>query len=451
MKEDKILTNIDFSKWSKGHWSLFSSLLIGFFMWGVIASIAPLFYPSVNIVWFLIAPIIAQLIGDLGISLISDKKLGRKGTFFVTMGLYGSGALIIFLAATISYSYPSLLPSSSLTFIIIILAGIILADLGIEGEVPIALSYASETMPLKLRETMLVLLPNFDNVGAMFAALIAYLTYSISNSYIIELRTLGIVSIILVGIAIVIRYLTPESARWLLNKGKEFEAEKEIEKGYFESSEDENQVKILHVNKKTPFIIRFLFLAIIGVSQYLTYGLMAYIIADYYFKGATVDFIVFAANLGASVAGFVAAILIKNVGSKSFGFASFLGGTLTMVPIILLVTGILPFSMITFYGLLSANMFFSEFGWATRTIFEPVLMPTKSRAFYIGLIRVFPMLSYAASIQLTSSFTELQFVEFNLALWILGAIGAGLWFIDGYDTNYVPIEETSQEVLENKI
>ncbi|ARM74804.1 MFS transporter [Acidianus manzaensis] len=449
MKDNTILTNIDFSKWSKGHWSLFSSLLIGFFMWGVIASIAPLFYPSVNIVWFLIAPIIAQLIGDLGISFISDRKLGRKGTFFITMGLYGTGALIIFIASSISLAYPSLLSSSSLPFIIIILAGIILADLGIEGEVPTALSYASETMPLRLRETMLVLLPNFDNVGAMFAGLVAYITYSISNSYLIELRILGVLSLILVGVAIIIRYLTPESARWLINKGKEHKAEEEVKKGYFIL--EESREKIVHIDKKVPFPIRFLFLVLIAVSQYLTYGLMAYVIADYYFKGATVDFIVFVANLGASLAGLVAAGLVKFVGSKSFGFASFLGGTLTIIPIILLVTHIIPFSLITFYGLLFANMFFSEFGWATRTIFEPVLMPTSSRAFYIGLVRIFPMLSYAASVYLTSSFNELQFVEFNLALWILGAIGAGLWFTKGYDTNLVPIEETSQQTEKTSI
>ncbi|AWR95801.1 MFS transporter [Acidianus brierleyi] len=442
---DDSIKDVDFSKWSKAHWSLFSSLLIGFFMWGVIASIAPIFYPSVNAVWFLIIPILAQLAGDLGISALSDMKLGRRGTFFITMGLYGTGSLIIFITSSLASA--SLISSSSITFLAIIVLGIILADFGIEGEVPTSLSYAAETMPLKLRESMLVLLPNFDNVGAMVAALISYFTYSLSDSYLIELRTLGLLAIVLVGIALVMRYMTPESVRWLVKAGKEKDAEKEAKKFFV----PKNVSGIWHVPKKTSFLTRFLFLVIISVSQYLTYGLMAYIIADYYFKGATVDLIIFVANLGASVAGFIAAMIAGRLGSRKFALAAFSGGTLTMIPILFLVTSIIPFSIGIFYALLTANMFFSEFGWAVRTIFEPTLMPIKARAFYIGLVRVAPMLSYAASIQLTSSFSEIQFVIFNLILWLLGAGGSFMWFVKGYDTNMVPLEETSQEPLKENL
>jgi hypothetical protein len=170
--------DVDFSGWNASHWSLFVSIMVGFFMWGVIASIAPLFYPSVNAVWFLVVPILAQLAGDLGISALSDFKLGRRGTFFLTMGLYGIGSMIIFASSTAASM--SIISSSSPLFLILIVLGIVAADMGIEGEVPTALSYASETMPIKLREKMLVILPNFNNVGAMVAALVSYLTYSLS-------------------------------------------------------------------------------------------------------------------------------------------------------------------------------------------------------------------------------------------------------------------------------
>lgn len=73
-------------------------------------------------------------------------------------------------------------------------------------------------------------------------------------------------------------------------------------------------------------------------------------------------------------------------------------------------------------------------------------MPIKARAFLIGSVRIAPMLSYAASLELTSTFTEVQFVLFNLILWSLGAFASVMWFFKGYDTNLVPIEETSQEV-----
>ncbi|BDC18514.1 MFS transporter [Acidianus sp. HS-5] len=433
-------SEIDFSKWTKAHWSLFSSLAVGFFMWGVIASIAPLFYPCVHQVWFLIVPIIAQLAGDLLISRLSDIKLGRKGTFFLTMGLYGSGALIIFgvsqavLSKVISTSSPFFLP--------LVVLGIILSYLGIEGEVPTALSYAGETMPLSLRETMLVFLPNFDNIGAAVAAAVSFLTYYLSSSYIVELRTLGILAVVMVGFAVFMRYLTPESVRWLVKAGKKSVAEMEVRK-YFSPSKPVKERKEV---KEVPLSFRYAFLSIIGVSQYLTYGLMAYVIADYYFSGITVDEIILVANLGASVAGIIASFLIKYARTRKFAVFSFLGGTVTMIPILLLIARILPFTLSLFYALLLFNMAFSELGWATRTIFEPLLMPIKSRAFYVGLVRVAPMLAYAGSIYLTAGFSSTQFTLYNLALWGLGLGGSLAWYYKGYDTNLVPIEETAGDV-----
>ncbi len=435
---------VDFSKWTSSHWSLFTSLAIGFFMWGVIASIAPLFYPSVNQVWFLILPIVAQLAGDLGISALSDLKLGRKGTFFLTMALYGTGALLIFGASTLSIY--GVIPSSSSLFLALVTLGIVLGNLGIEGEVPTALSYASETMPLRLRETMLVLLPNFDNVGAMVAALIALITYNLSNSSLVELRFLGLFVMILVGVAIFVRYKIPESVRWLVKAGKKEKAEEELPKFAPEGKEEYSRV-----DKRVSLATRFAFLVIISISQYLTYGLMAYVIADYYFTGVTVDQVIFVANLGASIAGFLASALASRMASRFFSLFSFLGGTATMLLIVgyVLIPGLLasavPTLYTTFYVLLFLNMFFSEFGWAVRTIYEPTLMPIRARAFLIGLVRMFPMVSYAISIQLTSGFNELQFVEYNLGLWALGALGSTMWFLKGYDVNMVPIEQTSQE------
>nr|WP_155864433.1 MFS transporter [Acidianus infernus] len=415
---------------------MFSSLAVGFFMWGIIASIAPLFYPQVNQVWFLVVPIIAQLVGDLAISRLSDIRLGRKGTFFLTMGLYGTGALIIFGVSQAVVS--GIISSSSPVFLPLVVLGIVLGYLGIEGEVPTALSYAGETMPLSLRETMLVFLPNFNNIGAMVAAAISYLTYYLSSSYLLELRTLGILAIVMVGFAIVMRYLTPESVRWLVKAGKKEEAEKEIK--YFVA-------EVKHVIpggvNKVSLGFRYAFLSIIGVSQYLTYGLMAYIIADYYFHGIVVDEIVFIANLGASIAGIIASFLVKYIPTRKFAVLSFLGGTLTMIPILLLISGVVPFSLGMFYVILLFNMAFSELGWATRTVLEPLLMPIKSRAFYIGLIRVAPMLAYAGSLYLTSGFSATQFVIYNLGLWALGLGGSLAWYYKGYDTNMIPIEETA--------
>lgn len=440
--KDVILTSIDFSKWTRAHWSLFSSLAIGFFMWGIIGTIAPLFYPSIKAVWFLVVTIIASLIGDLVLSYLSDKRLGRKGVFFMTMSLYGVGSLIIFISSSISLYYPDLLSSSSIIFILIVLIGIILSNLGIEGEAPTALAYAAESMPLRVREFMLVFLPNFYNIGAMIAGLIGYITYSLSESYLVELRTLGIMTIILIGLGLSIRYFAPESVRWLIVVGKENKAKEEIIKGKF-MIENNKIISTVKITKKISFSARLLFLIIINISQLLTYVLISYVFPAYYFQGSSTSFMIFITNLGASIAGAIAAFIVKIIKIRLFTLISYIGGTLITIPIFLLVTNFISFSMITFYSLLLIYMFFSEFAWAATTILGPTLIPTNSRAFYNGLIRAFTMISYALSVQLTSSFNEIQFIEYNLVLWLLGTIGAMMWFIKGYDVNLTPLEETS--------
>ncbi|MEM0321403.1 MAG: MFS transporter, partial [Thermoprotei archaeon] len=158
---------VDAAKWGRPHWAIFASTSIGYLMWAVIGSLAYLFYPSVNAVWFLVAPVIGQLVGDLGLSYLSDRRLGRKTAFYVTMMLYGVGSLIIVLST-------ALISSAPYTPYLITL-GIVLGEIGVEGEVPVSLSYQAETMPLREREKILVLTPNFDNVGAALAAFVGFL------------------------------------------------------------------------------------------------------------------------------------------------------------------------------------------------------------------------------------------------------------------------------------
>ncbi|MDT7861743.1 MAG: MFS transporter [Saccharolobus sp.] len=431
---ERIFKLVDASKWSSIHSLMFASLAIGYFMWGVISSIAPLIYPSIKSVLFLLTPTFATVAGDLILPVFSDKRLGRKTTFFITMSLYSVGTLLLVLAAILSGFNTNNL--AKMPYIILIILGIILGIFGVEGEVPIMLSYTAEMMPLSYREMILVLSPNFDNIGAMIAALIGYLTYSLSNSFAIELLAISIVAILGIVTAIIIRLLLPESVRWLAVKGNIKRAEIEAERisKNLERVKEEDNIG----NKKLGLWGRYTFLALIGLSQYLTYGLMAFVVADYYFSQSEIPFIVFIANLGASISGFFAALLAKNLKTRKFTLISYLGGTISMIPIILLT---LNFNIAIFYALLFVNMLFSEFGWAVRTIYEPILMPNNIRAFMIGLIRLVPISAYAISVYLTSSFSLTQYLIFNLILWSIGGISSIVWYFKGIDTNYVPLEK----------
>jgi len=429
-----LFERIDNAGWTRPHWSVFVSLVIGFFMWGLIGSLAPLFYPSVHAAWFLILPILAQVGGDLGLPRLSDTKLGRKAVFFLTLMLYGAGSVLIAISV--------LFLSSNLVVIVI---GIVLAYIGVEGEVPTGLSYAAEIFPLRLREKMLVLIPNFDNFGAMVAASIGFVTFSLTNSSTVELEVLAIFAIALLIVALGVRYTIPESVRWLAYHGKSEKAEIEVQKFAPSQKVLANRVSAT-AGKKLGLVPRIVLLVVLGISQYLTYGLMTYIIADYYFTGNAVNFIVVVANAGAFAAGFVTLLIIRRLSVKSFSLLAYWGGALTMIPIFIVAYSIgnnLPL----FYGLLFLNVAFSEFAWAVRGILEPILMPSRNRAFLIGVIRLGPMLSYAASIYFTASFSLPQFVEYNAVLWVMGGAASLFWFLKGYNIEMVNLEDASASVI----
>jgi len=437
--DKKPLELVDKSTWTSVHTLMFLSLTVGFFMWGVIASLAPLIYSSINNVLFLLTPTFTTLAGNLILPFFSDNKLGRKTTFFITMGLYSAGTVLLIIAAVLAGFNTNDL--ANMPYLALITIGIILGVLGVEGEVPVMLSYTAEMMPLKYRDQMLILAPNFDNIGAMVAALIGYVTYSATNSFTIELLSIGLVALLGIITAIIIRLLLPESVRWLTVKGKVNEAEREAER----LAGKVNEVRENKTEKKVGLGFSYLFLALIGVSQYLTYGLMAYVVADFYFSGSTLAFIVFIANLGASIAGFIAAFIINKIRTRAFAVFSYLGGTLSMIPIILLTKN---FDLIMFYGLLAINMLFSEFGWATRTIYEPVLMPNNLRAFMIGLVRIVPVTLYAISVYTISVYLQnnlTSYLLYNLILWAIGGVASIIWYFKGIDVNFVSLEEVHGE------
>ncbi|BCU68147.1 MFS transporter [Sulfolobales archaeon HS-7] len=429
-----ITAKIDKAKWSKAHSFLFTSLSLGFFIWGVYATIGPLSYFQFKTILVFIIPPIATFLGTLIIPYISDIRLGRKNSYVITMSLYGLGAALIVAGAFFA---------KGTWLFTTIMAGIFLGTLGIEGEVPVGLAYAAETFPLKHREKALTLIPNFNNIGAAVISLIAYLIYQFTNSETIMMASLGIFTLIIVGITLIIRKFSPDSARWYIHKGKLEEAKKTV------SSLSEENTRVRENKVRVGLKTRILFLMLIGISQYLTYGLMAYVAPEFYqsqIPGSVASFSIFIANLAAGIAGLGIGLFIVMISSRVFGILSFLGGTITMIPIVLLATGVLPFSLSTFYILLSLNMAFSEFAWATRTIMEPLLMPTNARAFLIGVVRSAPIISYTISGYLTTALSWPQWTIYNLGLWGLGLAAVGYWFFKGYDTNYVPIEMTSEEI-----
>lgn len=328
----------------------------------------------------------------------------------------------------------------------------ILAEIGVGGEEPPALAATTELMPYNYRGAMLVLITNFDNIGAAIAA--AILLIALMNSTQLSATWTMISSAIIVLIvAIIIRLITPESVRWLLVRGRIGEAERVANEYGLSYALTGSQPQDIQGIRFPPLWFRTLVLTLLGISQLATYGLMAYYIIylpslPFSNNEVLATQVLLWANVGASVAGLIG-LVIDRLSRKTFTLISFLGGLLTMIPIFviygLMSHSALASSLVIFYVLLFLNMVFSEFGWAVRVLLEPELYPTRVRATWVGIVRLAAWVMYVVLIYyLLASASTLTYLLANLVLYVIGFSAALAWFIFGVETRGLPVHALDQ-------
>ena len=376
----------------------------GLTFWGMVGTLGPLAAAGsiigvlphyLKVLVLLIGPLFVPF-GNFFMGLLTD-RLGRKKIFLMTMIIYGVGIVVI---------------SLSYTFIPLII-GLMLAEFGVGGEEIPSLSLVSEDSPVSQRAMWLTIISDFDNIGS---ALIAGLFVIIVNSFMDRIILLSAASALII-IMVLSRISLPESYKWQESRGQKEKSEITKKSLYIDTA---------GVNIKRPAYRLSLFvLMAMAISQYTTFGLMAYVIGPYEFPGArTDDMIIFVALVGASVAGFIAAPLISR-GRKKYTMYSFGTGFLSTVLIFILI----PFlhDTLIFYPLLFLNMMMSEFAWASRTTLEPELAPTRIRGTFIGTVRLAPMIVYPLLVIATSTMPLTDFIALNMGLWLLGFAGAMVW------------------------
>ncbi|MGC8615207.1 MAG: MFS transporter [Thermoprotei archaeon] len=425
-------TAVDKAHWTRTHWMILASTAIGFFLWGIINTLGYAFYPEYNNLIYLVVVAAMPLLGTLLLPWLSDAFIGRKRMYLLTMSLYGAGSLTIALDLL-------LLPKNTLQMIVF-LVGYGISMIGVEGEVPVGLALLAEVMPLKHRQKALIVSPNFENIGAAAAAAIAYATYfTEGRSYVID--SLWVVFLALLGltVALILRLLMPESVRWLAVKGDEEGARRELNKI---AGEEERKVQVLAVNKRISLRIRFAIVTIWSLANYLTWGLMAFVLADYYFTGPSIFLVMFWANLGASAAGLVVPAFIDKIDMRNYTLISFSGAVLSFIPVLgYVLTGV--HSADLFYAMAFENLFFITMTWFVRTIYEPELFPTEHRGLLIGAARAIAMSTYTISTYATAAFAEWAFVVYGMMFQGFGLAAALWWRYKGYDVRMKTLESLS--------
>ncbi len=398
------------------------------FLWGILASIAPLSqaWPfAANATGFatvllvLTGPILA-LIGNISMGFVSD-YIGRKKVFLLTMALYIVGIVII------SFSFS----------ILSLIVGIALAQFGIAGEEIPTISLLAEDSSTQQRSSIITNGMNFSNIGSAFIAGVLIIVAVGNFGILVQRLAIFIPSLLLIGIIVYSRYRLPESYRWLDTKGKTKEAHDQAAKLELDMNSNGNRA----ANRVSP-VVSYTVLAFLALSQYLTFGLMAYIVPYYEFTGVVVSYLVFFGLLGSSIAGPIAAKLISR-GRKNYSLFAYLGGFISVMAILAVVNELQ--NLYVFVPLLFINMAFSEFAWATRTTLEPELFTTRNRGKAIGFVRLAPMLAYPISIYLFANFTLYQQILSNVILWGIGVLGAVIWFIAGVETKNLDLDYQLRE------
>lgn len=433
------------TKLSRIHYVMFLSYSLTFLIWGFVTTsgVMTLDYFSKYIPRFLV-PISAAMgplflmVGNTLMGRLAD-IVGRRGIYVFTMSLYTIGLVGMALSLFFINTMPV-----EIAFTVFLIS-YILAEIGVGGEEPPALAATTELMPPNRRGSMLVLITNFDNVGAALAALILFLSLLWSTPISATWTMIG-TAILIIAVAVVIRLVTPESVRWLMVKGREDVARRIAEeKGLMYAISDYRS----KANVRFPPVwFRALVLSLMGFSQLATYGLMAY----YIIYLPTLPFssnevlaaqVLLWANVGASLAGLVG-LVVDNIRRKMFTLLSYIGGLLTMIPIFLVYglmsTSSIASSLSIFYILLFLNMVFSEFGWAVRALLEPELFPTRVRSTWIGIVRLISWTVYIILIYyLLATASTFTYLLSNVLLYIVGTAAALAWYIWGVETRSLPV------------
>lgn len=347
------------------------------------------------------------LLGGLAAGPTSD-LIGRKRTFYLTMGIYALGGLLLIVAR----SYQLLLAALSA---LLFSAG---------GEYQNIMVAVHEMMPRRWRSASAFTVLNFTNLGGVIAA---YLSLTNFTSPPVQRLVLGATILIAVVVMFMIRLKTPESVMWLESKGRASEAVSELSK-YYSLAPSIDTVKSV---RGPPTWFRIIVGALLGWAYTAGFSLIVLSLGPYFFPELT-DYFILVSGVVMFISGFFG--LVADRFSRKV--VLLMSSALTVLVSLLfpLLIGAWMRNLEVFWAIFVLDSAFINVFFLAEDTLKSEVWPTSRRGIYTALVRVIslggsiPVLVYASALPI------FEYFYLGLGIFSVGLVISMLWYIFGVET-----------------
>ncbi len=365
---------------------------------------------------------------------LSD-RVGRRTTFYLTMTLYGLGA--IGLAFSVTY------------WMILAFLAIMLFAAG--GEMNTIMTASHEVMPHRHRGKTMMLEINGINLGGLLLAAVSLL--SAYRGVAFQRGMIAITFLVVLAILFLARSKTPESIRWLRSRGDHARAEDQIARFYgaeqYRAREQAAAAATARAEangtaRRVPMWLRLFATTATAFAGTAGFGLMTYVLGPAHFPKLSAA-ILMAATLTGFISGFFA-FWADRLSRKMLLLVGY-GGSFLVTLVLSITTGAWAASAAIFFLLLVVLNLFVNVSYLTEDTLKGEVWPTKVRGTYTAVVRFVSIGLYIVTIYVTQSYSLTGFTIFSAIVWAVGLAGALAWFFGGVETGAgASIETASGEV-----